>query len=268
MPTRDYDLDGIGSIVELGKEGPKLKDESGAIGVRNQDDDAYLPLRAGDASGDDDVITKKYLETHSALQITGQIDGGAPPAAGVNGRVFIVTTAGGSYGLNELYRDDGSAWEEITRTDGMRITITQDLNGGTIEFLGDHVYLWDATSGAWLDVGRVTGRKTMRHQEISLDFNDAGNNNLGDPIPANSYAELFKVNVTQAFDGTPDMKVGDAVDDDRHMETKDIDLKKVGIYKTERLYLYGAETQVIANLAFVGTPTQGQCVVFMKIALP
>lgn len=271
MASHRFDLEGIAEVVELGKEGPKIKkeDSGNAIGIRNQADDAYLPLRAGDASGDNDVITKKYFETHSALSVTGQIDGGSPPAAGTTGRVFIVTTAGGGYGLNELYRDDGTNWVQITVTDGMRITITQDLTGGTIEFWGDHVYLWDEGSSTWLDVGRVSGRKAVRHQEVSIGWADAGDSNIGDPLPAGSYLTEVKVNVTQVFDGTnPTLIVGDAVDADRHMEATHVNLKKVGIYTVDRMYLYGAETQVLANFAVGGTPGSGQCVVMITIALP
>lgn len=271
MTSHRYDLDGIAATVELGKEGPKLKsEESGAvIGARNNADDAYVRIKAGSATADDDVITKKYFETHSALSVTGQIDGGSPPAAGTVGRVFIVTTAGGGYALNELYRDNGASWDKITVTDGMRITITQDLSGGTITFSGDHVYLWDEATSAWLDVGRVSGRKSFRHQEVSLGFADTGDNNVGDPVPAGSYITEMKVNVTQVFDGTnPTLIVGDDADADRFMESIHVNLKKVGIYTVDLMYLYGAEKQVLANLAIGGVPSTGQCVVMMTVALP
>ena len=78
-----------------------------------------------------------------------------------------------------------------------------------------------------------------------------------------------KVNVTQAFDGTnPQLKIGDAVDDDRLMTANENNLKVVNLYFTENYYYYGASTQVVANLTIGGTPTQGQCDVYIEFAIP
>jgi hypothetical protein len=76
------------------------------------------------------------------------------------------------------------------------------------------------------------------------------------------------VSVTQAFDGTqPELIVGDATDDDRHMTDKENKLNKVGIYTVDNLYLYGSSTQIIANLTIGGAPTQGQCLVYIEYAV-
>lgn len=272
MPVnRNYSLEGIADNVELGKDGPRIKDDGtqSALEVRNPADSDYLPLRAASPVGDNDVVTKEYLETTSGLRVTGQINGGSPPAAGTAGRVFIVTTAGGSYALGELYRDNGTSWVQITVTEGMRISITDDLTGGTDEYTGDHIYLWDEDGSAWVDIGPAPSlSRAVRVERLTIDYADAGDNNLGQALPANAIVLKAKVNVTQVFDGTtPTLIIGDATDADRHLEAKDVKLDKVGIYWVEQSYLYGSSTQVLANLTIGGTPTQGQAQITLEYAV-
>jgi len=269
MASHNYNQEGIGSNVEFGKDGPRIKDNSGVLEVRNQADNALARLKAASPTEDSDVVTKEYMETHSSLRVTGQINGGSPPAAGTVGRVFIVTTAGGSYALKELYRDDGTQWVQITVTEGMRITVTDDLTGGTDEYDGDHIYVWDEDGGVWADVGPAPAvAKVTRTERLTLDYTNTGNNNLGAALPANAIVEKVKVYVSQIFDGTsPELKIGDATDDDRHMQTKDSKLTKVGVYCVETYYLYGSSTQVVANLTIGGTPSQGQLSVLLSYSV-
>lgn len=268
--SKDYGLIGIGPSVELGKDGVRVKDDgSGVAEVRTNDDTGYAKLRADHPVNENDVVTLRFLRTRADVRVTGQIDGGSPPAAGTPGRVFICTTAGGSYTLKYLYYDNGSSWDEIIPGEGLTIQVTDDLTGGTDEYIADHLYMWDLDAVTWRDLGpNPAESETNKSKIITIDYTDTGVN-LIKSIPAGAYLTQVKVKVTQVYDGTnPYLEVGDAVDPDRHMTQNQQNLAKVGLYKTEALYLYGAETAVNVTLTVGGTPTQGQCTVMISYILP
>lgn len=268
---KNYGQSGIGPNVEIGKKGPRVKNNSDVIEHRNNADDDFVVTRGAPPVGDNDYVTKKYLETSASISVSGQIDGGSPPAGSFTGEIRIVTTAGGSFGLKELYRWDGSAWEEVNRPDGLRISITTPLTGGTDEYLGDHVYLWDETGDVWVDVGPTQSvSNIVRARRVTIDFNDAdGAINIGDLIPANAIVLRGVANVTQAFDGTnPSLEVGDAGDTDRFAATNEICLDTVGLYKFETYHLYGADTQAIATLVKGAGNTQGQVSLVLEYHQP
>jgi hypothetical protein len=96
-----------------------------------------------------------------------------------------------------------------------------------------------------------------KDRSVVLDDTEVGVNNIGAVIPANTTVVKVTVNVTEAFNGSATLKIGDAGDDDRLMAIAEIDLTSTGVYVTECYYLYGSETQLIATLA--GSPTAGEC---------
>lgn len=265
MPSHDYGMVGIGPNVELGKDGVRVKDNAGVLEARDNADANYVIMRGGHPVGENDLVTLRYLRTRADVRVTGQIDGGSPPAAGTPGRVFICTTAGGVYNLKSLYYDNGATWEEIVPGEGLTIQVTDDLTGGTDEYVADHHYIWDADGSTWLDLGPNPGEtETVKGKPITLLHTDIGANLIKN-VPSGAYAVRVKVNVTQVFDGTnPYLEVGDAADPDRHMTSTQQNLGKVGLYKTEALYLYGVATDVNATLTIGGAPTQGQCVVMLE----
>lgn len=267
--SKNHHLEGIGSNVEIGKRGPRIRDNSDVIEHRNQADDAFVIVRGDHPVGDNDLVTKKYLETRANVIVTGQIDGGSPPAAGTPGRIFICTTAGGSYTLKYLYRDTGSAWEEIVPIEGMVISVTDALTGGTDEYEADHLYLWDADGATWVDLGpspAVTG--VVKTARLTFDYTDTGAN-LIVTVPSGAIATRVMLNVTQAWDvNQPYVEVGDATDADRLMEEKGNDLAKVELYIADCFYLYGASTAINITLTNNGgTPTQGQATVIVQYDL-
>ena len=257
---KNYGQTGISGNTELGKKGPRLKDEGGAIAHRNSADNAYAIARGADPVGDNDLVTKKYLETRANVRVTGQINGGAPGTGAFVGEIRIVTTAGGSFNLQELYRWSGSAWEAVTVFEGMTVVVTDALTGGTDEYLADHIYVWDEDNTTWVDNGPSPALSNVRRaRRVTIDFNDPnGANNIGDLIPQNAIVVGGMANVTQAFDdAAATLEVGDAGDTDRFAAVSEICLDVVGLYKFDAYHLYGADTQAIATLA-KGTSTQGQ----------
>lgn len=269
MASKHYELSGIDSNVEIGKRGPRIKNNSDVIEFRNQADSGFVVVRGADPVAANDFVTKKYLETRASVYVTGQIDGGSPPAAGTPGRVFICTTAGGVYTINYLYWDNGVSWEEIVPAEGQVISITDALTGGTVEFSADHLYLWDADGSSWVDLGPApAAQAVVKSARLTFDYLDVGSNLIIN-VPANAIVTKVVLNVTQAWDvSQPFITVGDAADTDRLMAEKGNDLAKVGVCIVDNGYLYGVATDV--NLVLDnngGTPSQGQGVVVVHYDL-
>ena len=190
------------------------------------------------------------INTHSSgAVVADQINGGAPPAV-VNGQIRIVTTTGGAYTVKELWRGEGGNWVKLTLIDGQSMHVTQDLNGGTDTYIGEHLYLWDATGGVWVDNGPVSAyNRVTRNARTVLAFNDASPKNIGAQIPAQSEVIRCTIHVTVAFDGAPTLEIGDAGDTDAIMDNASIDLSTIGIYIVQGLTYYAALTQLIATYA-------------------
>jgi hypothetical protein len=269
MASKHYELSGIDSNVEIGKRGPRVKDNSGAVEFRNQADDDFVVVRGADPVAANDFVTKRYMETRASVYVTGQIDGGSPPAAGTPGRVFICTTTGGGYTINYLYWDNGVTWDEIIPAEGQVVSVTDELSGGTVEFTGDHLYLWDADGSTWVDLGPTpAAQEVVKSSRLAFDYADVGVNLIVN-VPANAIVTKVILNVTQAWDvNQPYVEVGDAADADRLMQSKGNDLAKVGVQVTDAGYLYGVATDVNVTLSNDGgTPTQGQAIIVVHYDL-
>jgi len=268
MASKNYGQIGVGSPIELGKGGAKVKNNSGVVEARNNADDDFAVVRAASPLGDDDVATKAWVERRYGVAISGQIDGGAPPAAGTPGRIFLCTTAGGSYTLNYLYRDDGASWNEIVPVEGMTIGVTDALSGGTVEFQADHVYIWDLDATQWDDVGpgsSGTVAQKVEERAVQVEYTDT-TINIGGTVPANATVLRARVSVSQAFDGvTPTIIIGDAVDDDRIMKATENDPETTGLYVVDAHYKYGGSTQLVAEVTTSGA-SQGIATVIVEFA--
>lgn len=270
MARKSYDLDGINENVELGKSGPRIKDSSGAVEHRNNADSSYAVVRGADPIADNDLATKGWVEKRYGIKITGQINGGSPPAASSYGRIFICTTAGGAYTLKYLYRDTGSAWEEIVPVEAMTIGISDALTGGTDEYEADTVYIWDADAGTWNYVGPVPNlyQGLISTRKVTLTYADTGDNNVGAAVPSGAEILDTVAKVTQVFNGTGNaLKIGDGTDDDRLMTTEENNLEEATSFETGRYYTYGASTQIIANIANTGG-SQGQVEILLTYIVP
>lgn len=261
-----YDVNGISTNVELGKRGPRLKNNSDVIEHRNQDDDGFVVARGAHPLDENDFATKRYVDTHSGISVTGQIDGGSPPAVQAAGTVYVCTTAGGVYVLNTLYRSDGSSWIAITLSEGMTMVATDGFTGGTVEFTADHLYLWDEDGTSWNDIGpSAASSGVVKTARLTVTYEDTGVNLLK-LLPAGAVASKIVVNVTQVWDDPLcTLIVGDTVDDDRLMTAVGNDLTKLGVQRSEPSYLYGSGTNVNITLADNGgTPSTGIAMVLIN----
>lgn len=259
MLSKQYGLSGTYSIIEIGKGGSKLKNNSGVLELRNNADGAFVIGRCLDPSGDDDIVNKRYLKTIGATTIvTGQFDGAAPPAAGgLTGQIYICTKTGGGYTEAVLYYSNGSSWIALSISRGAMIVIgCADLTGNTIELAADSVYEW--TGSVWKRVSPFDRYK-------SLVYTDTGIKNIGVKVPINGIVLRVTVCVTTIFDGTtPVLKIGDTDSDNRYLDTTEIDLTTPAVYVTQAYYKYVAARQLISTLTIGGSPSQGACDILVQ----
>lgn len=266
---KDYGQKGLSGDVELGKGGPRLVVDTGKI-KNTQNDGTTLEEMLGAAPTDpDSFATKEYVDTRSGAPVSGQINGGSPPAV-PNGALYICTTTGSAYTEKYLYYGKASQWLEKVPVEGMSIHVTDALSGGNVEFDADHIYVWNADNTEWDDIGpAASATKVIKSERLAFDYTDTGANNIGAALPANAKVRNVKLNVTQTFDGTtPVVKVGDSVDDDRHMTEAENDLTEVGIFETNVAHIYGGSTQVVATVTIGGTPTQGTAELEVEYSIP
>lgn len=267
MNTKKFGLIGVGSNVQFGKNGSRIKNNAGVLQAKNAADSALVNFQALAPVNDDDVVTKRYLETQANVIINGQIDGGTPPSP-ADGLIYIVTTAGGAFALNEIYRREAGVWVLLPLADGFVISVSDPLTGGVDEYpMGRYMYDLDTTS--WIFIGPAAAASKIDSNEIvTVLFGSAATLNIGAALPLGAIAKKVIVSVTQAFDGTsPTLDIGDAGDANRLMDNAEIDLKTVGLYVSDVYNLYGAATQLQAAYA-ADSSTVGQADILVEYRLP
>jgi hypothetical protein len=157
-----------------------------------------------------------------------------------------------------LYYDTGAAWDEIPEIEGLTMRVTDALAGGVVEFLADHMYVWDADGADWVDLGPATLTLGGVVQKRSVDFTYATGSpfGIGTALPASARVLEVKLNVSEAFDGAgPTLTVGDAGAPDRFMALDENDLTEVAVQVADASHLYALSTQVTATLAAPGAAT-------------
>lgn len=84
-------------------------------------------------------------------------------------------------------------------------------------------------------------------------------------VPAGSTIVRAVVRVETTFNGTtPQVKLGDAGDDDRLMVVGDSNLGAVNKYIVQPYVDYAAQTELIATLSIGGSPSQGAATLFVE----
>jgi len=245
--TKNYGISGVSSELELGKGNSRIKESGGAIEHRNAADDAYVIARGATPVGDNDLVTKKFLDERASVYVSAQIDGSVPTPAAADWTFALVTTAGNGFLLNEVYKSDGSTWNEITIIEGMVISVTDALTGGTDEYEADHRYLRDEDGSTWVDLGASTAiTKVMKAERATLAFGSSSPLNIGAQLPSNAIVTKVVINVSSAFDGASEstLEIGDSWDTDRLAASSEINLAVPWVYVIDTYHLYGSSTQV------------------------
>lgn len=271
----NYGLVGIGGNVELSKGGARLINNAGVIQARNNANSAYAVIEAAEPTAAAHVATKAYVDRLAAVFIKGQMindvarnyddSGNLTPA---EGDVIIVTTVGTTWDtLKRLVVYRNAAWEYLFtggEPEGLRISMTDNITGGTDTYLGDHVYMWDADGSVWVDVGPAIAASDVQYGYTQpLAFGTSSP--LTIKANATGRAVRVKVQVTTPFDGTaPTLQVGDVGDTDRLMGTAEVNLKVAGLYVAECYYNYSSATDIIATYA-ADSSTAGAATITVEI---
>jgi len=254
----NYGLVGIGNNIEFGKGGPRLVVNGAALEAKNNLNNAFVPVAVAEPTAFDHAATKAYVDRLAAIFVKGQMKNDVarlPDDSGVfvpsAGDIIVVTTVGATWDtLKRLLKYSGTAWEYLFSAgelEGVRMSVTDSVTGGTDTYLGDHVYIWDADGTVWVDVGPAIGASNVTYGFTSpLAFGTAS------PvvIKANAVGKAVrvKVNVTTAFDGTaPTLSVGDTGNAARLMATTEVNLKAIGQYISECYYDYTVATDIRAT---------------------
>ena len=172
---------------------------SGAIQIKDSAGN-LVPISVADGTGLAQVATVRQLRENAGLAVSGQIDGNTPPDPAVNdGSLFVVTTAGGSFALRELYVSRGGAWTALTLDDGLLVTVADDLAGGAITFAGGHVHVYDSQTDTWVDNGKTTSLAgAIRASQADVAFDAASPVTAHDATPGDIHR--VHIRVLTAFD--------------------------------------------------------------------
>lgn len=259
---------GVAGTLQLSKGGNKIKNAAGAIEARNAGDTALVPLRAATPVGDNDVVTKGYLEKTADIRVKGEIYDsagvvGSPTNASV-GDVYIAKDTVGLFTVNNLYRfvnavaiasAIASDFEEIPTSEALKITVSDDLSNGGFTLTADHVYIWDEDNTVWTDGGlSATQVDASKSEKDTLLFSDAPSKIL-ENVKAGASVLKAIVKVTTPFDGSATLTIGEAGNTSNIATAAEIDLQTAGTYIAECFVEYSVATDVIAYLG--GTPTVG-----------
>lgn len=184
--------------------GPVLKNESGAMAVRNATDLAYAVMRGANPSGDMDLVNYQTAMAMNKLYVvTAQFDGGNPlPANTGTAHFIVVTTTGINAAIGDLLWDDGSSSGTATKiaaTAGRgAMFTTAAFAGGTVSLNANSLYVWNAGSGAWLQEGSTVGTSgAVRCITVAVTTANASSTQQ---IPATADVLDCRVNVTGAYD--------------------------------------------------------------------
>jgi hypothetical protein len=281
---KNYRQSGLSGNVELGKGGPKVRNNSNVIELRNNADTAMAVGRGADPVGSSDFVTLGYLLTSQAITVIGNIydSGGATPAsaqfvgAGQAGFIAICNQTVGAFTANRLYRLDTwdtdvatSTWTQIIPTEGMRFVMTDASSGGTTAYLADHFYVYDLDNTQWDDIGPAAAAAAVsKNLQAALAFGTASPLAIGTPSVANSVITQVIVNVTTAFDGAAALlDIGTAGDTDAYMDQIEIDLRTIGTYIVDLYALDAGPTAIIGTYAADGS-TVGAAAIVVKYETP
>lgn len=148
------------------------------------------------------------------------------------------------------------------KTNGMTALVRDTGNPEGVGEWGYYVY--DNIQGGWVIVSTFDGAGTdSRSIKIELTHANSGTN-LIYRVSHNVRIVNVSVKVTQSFDGTATITVGDPTTNDRFLTTEEVDLTEAGTYYSFPDFLYDLSSEVPVNAYLNQTgSTQGRCEVLI-----
>lgn len=285
--TFKFGLAGIGNNVQLGKRGPRIKVNSGAVDLRNAADGAYVKLRIADGVDSNDAVTKSQLTNAinglaAGLEYKGVFDASAGNYNAITNasqgdfyKISVAGTVGSvSYDIGDMIivnKDvtgvpTAADVDKIDNTEAADILRTGDISSN-IDFTQDPSKLATRdTIKTFVDNEIATAiSSTGAARVATLTSASSSTVNLGSTIPPSGIVKRAYVNVTQVFNGATEstVELGYSGDTDAIAKTSEIDLHALGHYEMACHVKNVTATQYLATFVKDGA-TQGQAEIVIE----
>jgi len=263
----------IGTILQIGKAGPQIKNVSDThLQIRNDDDSAFARLQAAAPEADDDVVTRKFLDTiKGTVIVKRQADCSVslPNNTATRGYV-VVTTAGSGTAIGDLLYDNGSAsgtMEIIQAVEGRAIFTTESFSGGTISFDPDSLYTWDEDGTKWEKIGDISSLTgPVRIVRYAIDNTASQDSTF--TLPANVRVLRADLEIVTPYSGGATISLGTTASAALFQATSDNNPQGAAgrVYSVDQDTDSGAASVVRATIA--GAPGAGAGIVTIWFTNP
>lgn len=270
MATKMYDLTGVSSLIELGKQGYQIEFDTDHINVLQADGSTLGVLRVATPVGDTDAANKAFVVAQVNALIDsapGTLDTLSEIATALNNDPDFYTT------INTLINEIDANVDDLITLSGVAENST-NLGTFTGTTITDNVTVKTAlqeieTAHETLD-GEVTTLSesvaAIEHgcRYVEFDFEDGTTVNIGATIPADMIVTGIRVRTDTVWDdATSSIKAGITGDDDLLFNTFKADLTTAGMYMIDEFVKTTVETQFFLTLSH-GTSTQGSGAVLLE----
>ena len=252
----------IESVFQLGLGGPKIKNASGAVEARNSADNAYVVVRGADPVGNNDLTTRKWVETIATPTIVTALADcsvALPASSGIEHFIVVSVTGSGAV-VGDLLYDDASTVTIISAAARMIVT-TVALVGGSINMAADSPYIWDTNGSTWVAAGPSGVSGAIR--EIRFNVALATPTDSATSIPANAVVTETTLDVGTGYTGGTTISIGKAGGSATLLQaTTDNLATVVGTYQSMQNVDWGAGSAAV-RVTIVGGPAVGvaKCIV-------
>lgn len=240
-----------------GLSGPQFKSNAGNIDARNAGDTAFVNVRGAIPAGDNDFVTKAYVDKTAnkpilvSLQFSG--DNALPANTGTE-QWYVVTTSGENATIGQILWDDGSGKGTVAvipAVTGNEIVTTVAFSGGTISLSVQQNYVWSGT--AWIAiVPNVSGAVFC----IRLPITNAASQSSVTTIPANAIIHDARLDVVTPYLGGGMISIGIAGTVALFMATTDNVATIADIYQVQQDTSVGGSAAALL-VTVTGAPSAG-----------
>lgn len=272
MATKMYDLSGVSTVIELGKQGYHVSYDSanGWIEVLQSDGVTLGRLQIAEPTADSDASTKLYVDTQINSLVDsapGTLDTLNEIAAALNDDPDFYNT------INTLINEIDANVDDLVTLSGVAENST-DLGTFTGVTITDNVTVKAAlqeieTAHEALDGEVSTLSATVSAIEhgcryVEFDYQDGATVNIGATIPANMIVTGIRVRTDTVWDdSSSSIKAGITGDDDLLFNTFKADLTTAGMYMIDKFVKTTTETQFFITVSH-GASVQGSGAVLLE----
>jgi len=256
----------IETIFQIGLAGPQVKNNAGAVELRNSADTGFAIARAASPVGANDLATKQYVDTlFSRTVVALQFNGGsALPSNSATEQFYVVTTSGANATIGQLLWDDGSGSGTVVvlAAKAQMIITAAAFSGGTVTLAADSAYIWDTTSTQWVNAAGATPLSAPR-RVVKFALTNAASQSSASTIPANAIVYAVRVRVTTPYSAGATLSVGQTGSTSLLMATTDNLATVANTYALDDIDVSWGASALAVLVTVGGTPAAGAgfCVV-------